>query len=112
MQVAPASAAEPKDPAALAHRPSAPELSTPRLRALIQRAPLAREAATRTRSALAELWEVEMGCGALALDILFPSLSLQTAQGEVTAAKTLARRTPPWVFRVHPGESGRLTCEH
>ena len=90
----------------LSRYPSSPAHWTHGLCALTQRARLASAAAEHTRSVLAELREVEVGCGALAFDILFPSLALQTAQGEVMAAKTLARKTPRWFFRVHPRDRG------
>lgn len=70
------------------------------------RARLAGAAATRTRSELAGLWEMETRCGAiaLALNSRFPGLSRQIAQGEVTTATTSAGRTPLRFFKLHPRE--------
>lgn len=98
VRLAPSSVAKQQVPIAPHHSRPLPLRSrdaptrTPRLRG-------AGTAGRRTRSALAGLGEVEMGCGAVALAVvvLLPSLTLRTLQGEVTAATTLAGRTP--VFR-------------
>lgn len=51
-----------------------------------------------------------MGCGVPALNILFPSHALHTAQGEVKAAKTLATKDPAMVLWGSPRERGASAC--
>lgn len=53
---------------------------------------------------LAGIREEKTRCRAIALvlDILFPSLSQQTAQGDIAAAPTLAARTRRWFFVIRP----------